>query len=222
LVPLLALPNRAIGGDHDDFHRRVPRLQLARERESVAVRQHQVHDGRLHVRLRDRGQRRANAAGEADAHAFGFERETQAIGDRRLVVDDEDGLPGHGAVPWRPADGSRGSRATTRVPCPSTLCTTSSPPCKSTTERAIAMPRPVPSGLVVKKRSKMRASVSSVMPVPVSSKVTVSVFVSAAQPVVTVSLPPGASDSRPLTIRVKNALRSSRASSIASAGTAGS
>src|SRR5947207_2618675 len=217
------LAHGAVGGDDDDLHRRVARLQLAREGEAVAVGEHQVHDGRLHVRLRHRGQRRAHAAGQADAHAFRLQREAEAVRDRGLVIHHEHGMTTHVAVPSaRRGAGSIASRATTRVPCPTTLCTLSSPPCRSITERAMAMPRPVPWGLVVKKRSKIRDSVSSGMPPPVSSIVTVSALVSAAHAVVTVRRPPGASDSSPLRIRLRNALRSSRASSIACGGAVGS
>src|SRR5437867_2030926 len=217
------LAHGAVGGDDDDLHRRVARLQLAREREAVAVGEHQVHDGRLHVRLRHRRQRGAHAAGQTHAHALGLQREAEAVRDRQLVVHHQHGLPAHVALSsaW-PGAASNGSRALTRVPCPRTLCTASSPPCRSITERAMAMPSPVPCGLVVKKRSKMRDSVSSDMPPPVSSMVTVSVFASAAHAVVTVSRPPGASDSSPLRTRLRNALRSSRASSIACDGAVGS
>ena len=68
----------------------------------------------------------------------------------------------------------------TRVPLPTVLWMASSPPCRSITERASAMPSPVPCGLVVKKRSNIRDSVSSLIPRPVSSMITVTVRVSAA------------------------------------------
>src|SRR5439155_25843683 len=85
--------------------------------------------------------------------------------------------------------GSSGRRAWTRVPSPTRLDTVSSPACRLTTDRAIDIPSPVPSGLVVKNRSNARASVSSVMPGPVSSMVTVTVPVAAEYAVATVSRP---------------------------------
>ena len=73
----------------------------------------------------------------------------------------------------------------------------------------------MPCGLVVKNRSNIRESVSSLIPAPVSSIVTVIVRVSAAYAVVTVIRPPAASASIPLRTRLRNALRSSRTSSSA-------
>src|SRR5260370_1178298 len=131
------------------------------------------------------------------------------VGVRFLVVHHQ-----HGPVPLHGRD--TGSLIRTSVPWPTRLCTVSVPPWRSTTERAIDMPSPVPSVFVVKNGSNARARTSSVMPTPVSSIVTASVAVSAARAVLTLRRPPAASASKALRIRLRNALRSPRASSGAS------
>src|SRR5437870_144633 len=140
---LHGLTHRAVRGDHDHLDRGVASSELPRQVEAVAVREHQVHDRGVGLVLAEGGERVAHAPGRAHRIALALEREPEAVGDRRLVVDDEDraavGL--HGAT--------TGSRTCTRVPCPSQLWTPSSPPWRCTTERAIDMPSPVPSGLVV-------------------------------------------------------------------------
>src|SRR5881409_2349716 len=124
-----------------------------------------------------------DTAGDAYRVAFGLERHAQTVDDRGLVVDNENGAALLHAP--APAEGvPRGSRMRTRVPLPSALCTVSSPTWRSTTERAIAMPSPVPSGLVVKKRSNRRVRVSSFIPGPSSSMAIVIDFRSAAHWVV--------------------------------------
>src|SRR3989441_475256 len=140
---LHGLAHRAVRGDHDHLERGVAPPELPREVETVAVREHQVHDRGLGLALREGGERVPRAPGRVHRVALALEREPEPVGDRLLVVDDEDRAAGglHGAT--------TGSRTCTRVPCPSRLWRLSSPPWSWTTERAIDMPSPVPSGLVV-------------------------------------------------------------------------
>src|SRR5712692_6682202 len=203
------LAHRAVGRDDDDLERRVAPLELAREPDAVAVRQHEVEDRDVGLRLRDARERLPHARRGADRVALGLQRQAEAVGDRFLVVHHQ-----HGPVPLHGRD--TGSLIRTSVPWPTRLCTVSVPPWRSTTERAIDMPSPVPSVFVVKNGSNARARTSSVMPAPVSSIVTASVPVSGARAVVTVRRPPAASASKALRIRLRNALRSPRASSGAS------
>ena len=117
------LAHRAIGRDDDDLQRRIAALQLLGQHEAVAVRQHEVHDRHLGVRLRDGRQRGADRARDPHRVALRLQREAQAVGDRRFVVDDQDGVP-HAHAPAPPAGGgggSSGSRTLTRVPLPSVL-----------------------------------------------------------------------------------------------------
>src|SRR5437773_2490743 len=137
------LAHRAVRGDHDHLDRGVASPELPREVEAVAVREHQVHDRGLGLALREGGERVPHVPGRAHRVALALEREPEPVGDRLLVVDHED----HAAVRLHGA--TTGSRTCTRVPWPSRLWRVSSPPCSWTTERAIDMPSPVPSGLVV-------------------------------------------------------------------------
>ena len=59
---------------------------------------------------------------------------------------------------------SPGSRLSSRV----RLCTSILPPCSSTILWLIDRPSPLPSGLVVKKGSKIRRRCSTAIPLPVS------------------------------------------------------
>src|SRR3989475_895322 len=214
------LPHRAVRRDDDHFEPGITLLELAGEAQAVAIGQHEVDDGGVHVGLGDHRHRGLDTAGDAYRVAFGLERHAQTVDDRGLVVDNENGAALLHAP--APAEGvPKGSRMRTRVPLPSALCTVSSPPWRSTTERAIAMPSPVPSGLVVKKRSNRRVRVSSFIPGPSSSMAIVIDFRSAAHWVVMERRPCPPSASSALRIRFRNPLRNSRASSIAS-GAAGS
>ena len=88
------------------------------------------------------------AVGGGRNRVVGFlQRFLQALADKDLVVGDEDvGLAcGHGYV----RGGSPGRRMEIDVPAPSSLSTSSEPPCWCTTRWAIDRPRPVPSSLVV-------------------------------------------------------------------------
>src|SRR5260370_564078 len=161
------LAHRAVGRDDDDLERRVAPLELAREPDAVAVRQHEVEDRDVGLRLRDARERLPHARRGADRVALGLQRQAEAVGDRFLVVHHQ-----HGPVPLHGRD--TGSLIRTSVPWPTRLCTVSVPPWRSTTERAIDMPSPVPSVFVVKNGSNARARTSSVMPAPVSSLVTAS------------------------------------------------
>ena len=140
---LHGLAYRAVRGDHDHLDRRVAPSELSRQVEAVAVGEHQVDDRGLGVALAEGGERVAHAPGRAHRVPLALEREPKPVRDRLLVVDDENraAVDLHGAT--------TGSRTCTRVPCPSRLWTLSSPPWSCTTERAIDMPSPVPSGLVV-------------------------------------------------------------------------
>src|SRR5262249_41880924 len=146
--------------------------------------QHDVHDGRLGVGLGDGGERRLHAARDPHGIALGLQRHPEAVGDGGLVVHDEHGAAVLHAFPPRLKAGaggdSTGNVTVTRVPSPTTLWRAREPPWPSMTVRAMAMPSPVPSGLVVKKKSKARESVSSLMPHPVSWKVTVMIRVAGA------------------------------------------
>src|SRR5207247_2140628 len=84
--------HRAVGGDDDQLDRRIAALQLPRELEAVAVGEHEVDDGRVRVALGERAQRFADAARRPYAVALALEREPEPVGDRLLVVDDQDAV----------------------------------------------------------------------------------------------------------------------------------
>jgi hypothetical protein len=83
------LAHGAVGGDDEHLEGWIAPLELTRELQAVAVGQHQVHDGRVRIALDERPQRLAHASGRAHAVALALERHAQPVGDRLLVVDDE-------------------------------------------------------------------------------------------------------------------------------------
>src|SRR5262249_46766827 len=91
-----------------------------------------------------------------------------------LIVDDQQllSLSHTFSEGWAPP--VRGTHTFMVVPLPGALDTSIAPPCASTIRRARGRPRPVPwpTGLVVKKGSKMRGMTSSGMPLPPSRTAT--------------------------------------------------
>ena len=83
------LAYRTVRGDDEHFERRIASLQLSGELQPVAVGQHQIHDGGVRVALDEGAQRLPHASGGAHTVAFALERHAKAVGDRLLVVDDE-------------------------------------------------------------------------------------------------------------------------------------
>ena len=100
------LAHGAVGGDDEHLEGRIAPLELARELQTVPVGQHQVDDGRVRITLDDCAQRLAHAPGRAHAVALALERQAETVGDRLLVVDDEDrvitlhGSPGQSSASW--------------------------------------------------------------------------------------------------------------------------
>src|SRR6266851_3981923 len=98
------------------------------------------------------------------------------VGRQRLArAGDEVGwhgrrMPAHGSAVQAPGGGAAGSRMRNRVPTPTLLATSISPPIAVMRLWQIERPSPVPTptGLVVKKGSKMRGRTSSGIPMPVS------------------------------------------------------
>ena len=84
------LAYRAIGGDDEHLEGRIAPLELPGELQPIAVGEHQIHDGRVRIALDDRAQRLPHASGRAHAVALALECQAEPVGDRLLVVDDED------------------------------------------------------------------------------------------------------------------------------------
>src|SRR4029079_18969830 len=129
-----------------------------------------------------------------------------------LVVNDEDGR----AVHW-------GSQIVTVVPSPTRLVRSRRPPCCSTNLRAVATPRPVPSGRVLKNGSPMEGSTCSGIPEPVSCTVTARPGVSpdgSSRPAMT-SRPPDGMASRALETSSTNTCSSFIGSTLTSGSDAG-
>ena len=85
------LAYRAVRRDHQHFEQRVPRTELARQRQAVAIGESQVDDRPVHLALRNGGERRLDAAGNPHRVPLALERHPEPVRDAGLVVDDEDG-----------------------------------------------------------------------------------------------------------------------------------
>src|SRR5439155_8348529 len=99
-----------------------------------------------------------------DLVALGLERVLDRLGDRGLVLDDEDPLRHQGKIL------ALGSASRTRVPTPASDSSSIVPPSACTASSAIERPRPKPSVPLDErwKRWNARSRSSSVMPRPVS------------------------------------------------------
>ena len=134
------LRDRAVAGHDDHFDVGIAAAQDLEETHAVAVGENEVDEGHGEIGVVHPG------GGLRDAHrrlhyiALSLEDQAQAFRDRGLIIHHQDfGL--HGA--------STGSSTLTCVPRPSWLRISMRPPCCSTTERAMAIPSPVPVSFVV-------------------------------------------------------------------------
>src|SRR4029453_10931717 len=151
----------AVRGDHDDRQVGIEPTGTFQHVHPAHAVHPQVGDDEVEAAGLDPRQRLLAAGRRLDLVAFLREEAAQRDQQRLLVVDDEDASR-HGA--------HRGSGRLTAnsVPRPGSLTTSIVPACASTIFLEIAMPRPVPFSLVVKKGLKMRASLSGPMPAPLS------------------------------------------------------
>ena len=81
----------AAGGEHDDRHRRA-RAQLAREVAPIAVGKHQVEQHDVGLALLERSARLGDRGGDARREALARERVREGLGDRALVLDEQDAI----------------------------------------------------------------------------------------------------------------------------------
>src|SRR5262249_5651195 len=112
------------------------------------------------IELRQRRQRPLGRGEDVHLAAGGLERAREGDREALLVVDDHHPRSAHG---W-----SAGNSRVNVAPWPGSLSKRMLPPCSSTMRWTIESPRPVPSALVVKNGSKMRARTSAGMPGPSS------------------------------------------------------
>src|SRR5215469_1292813 len=160
----------AVSGEKNDRQTDVGLVELALEVEPTLFRQaHVENEAARHFRLLAL-QHLACGAEEPGAQPDRFEKIVQGIPDRGIVVDHQNRgtlVFAHGCCP--PANGSV---KLSTAPYRAAASAHSRPPCASMMEVLIESPMPMPSGLVVKKVSKMRAAFSAARPVPESSTAT--------------------------------------------------
>src|SRR5262245_29784589 len=144
-------------------------LQLPHERDAVQTRQPPVREHHVYVFPLERFERLLSALDGQHLVARDLERAMEGAKKDFVVVDEQEPLLHEGPPTRGCATPTAGSEMRTRVPRPGELSMVMSPPCRSTIFLTMAMPSPVPDGLVVKNGRKILSRSPGAMPTPLST-----------------------------------------------------